>query len=81
MRAIKGSLGHSLEERYGELEWSRASHIHGRVHPPPMDAIPNAGNRISRRSLTENVFLFSSELSDCKVQGQAMIPAAQRKIS
>ena len=74
MRAVKGSLGHSIEERYGELEGSRASHVLGRVHLPPMNFIPNAKNRMSRFSLTENVFLFSSELSDCKVQDQAMTP-------
>ncbi len=53
---------------------SRASHVHGRVHLPPMHFIPNSKNRMSRLSLTENGFHFSVELSDCKVQCQAMTP-------
>jgi hypothetical protein len=39
-----------------------------------MKFIPNEKNRMTWLSLTEKGFPFSSELSDCKVQGQAMIP-------
>ena len=56
IRAVTGNLDHSLEERHGKCERSRISHVYGRIHLPPMDAIPNTNNRMSWFSLTDNVF-------------------------
>jgi hypothetical protein len=51
-------------------EGSRALHLLGRVHLPPMHFKPEEQN--VSVSLTDNVFPLSRELSDCNVQGQAM---------